>query len=172
MRPLQHSFSPQYIYFCSVEFDKVNEIWFWLIVNLGFRMYSFCVLFYHSEMWQCTDFNCSFWMPFSIQYIVRAINIKRTDRDAQPKVNVTTMTIYFYPWRARVAHCWVVRATRLPPVWPRFKSGHLSDICRLSLLLVLSLAVRDFFFMCLSFPLSSKTKLQIPIPPGMWMCCL
>ena len=76
-----------------------------------------------SEKWQCTDFDCGFWMPFSIQYIVRAINIKRTDRDAQPKVNVTTMTIYFYPWRARVAQCWVARPTQLPPMRPGSNPG-------------------------------------------------
>lgn len=120
-------------------------------------MYSLCVLFHHSEKWQCTDFDCGFRMPFSIQYIVRAINIKRTDRDAQPKVNVTTMTIYFYPWRARVAQCWVVRATRLPPMWPWFKSEHLSGKCRWSLLLVLSFAVRGFFFSgALVFPFLQK----------------
>ena len=111
-------------------------------------------------MWQCADFNCSFRMPFSIQYIVRAINIKRTDRDAQPKVNVTTMTIYFYPWRARVAQYWVVRATRLPPMWPWFKSEHLSGKCRWSLLLVLSLAVRGLFSGASVFPFLQKPNFK------------
>ena len=52
-------------------------------------------------------------------------------------------------------------SARLPPMWPRPVSNPGVDtICRLSLLLVLSLAPRGFFSEYSGFPLSSKTNIS------------
>ena len=74
----------------------------------------------------------------------------------------------------------VSESTRLPPMWPRFKSWRRSHMCRLGLLLVLSLCSERFFSRYSGFPLSSKTnisKFQFDQESGrqrttMWMCYL
>ena len=56
-------------------------------------------------------------------------------------------------------------STRLPPLWPGFKSRR-RTICGLSLLLVLSLAPRGFSPGTPVFPLLKNQHFQIPIRPG------